>query len=187
MPKSRPLGEGVRLLRPMLDFRRSQIEDWLAELGQEFRTDASNEGRGFTRNRIRHDLLPLLEEQFNPAIRQVLTTLSGQAAETAEFLRRQAEELADRALQSTTPETLRIDCSPLHSVDTVLVRETLRVIWIRAAWPLKRMGYREWQRLADLVIAGTAVNLPGEIDARRRGSLLVLTRTSPGPAEDWSR
>lgn len=182
IPKSRPLCEGVRLFRPLLGFRRWQIEDWLAELGQDFRTDASNEDRGFTRNRIRHDLLPLLEEQFNPAIRQVLATLSGQAAETAEFLRRQAEELADRALQSTTPETVRIDCSPLQSVDAVLIRETLRVVWSRAAWPLKRMGYREWQRLAELVVDGTAVNLPGQIDARRRGSLLVLSRPNAEPS-----
>ncbi len=177
MPKSRPLFDGVRLFRPLLGFRRPQIEEWLAELGQDFRTDTSNDDRGFTRNRIRHDLLPLLEEQFNPAFRQVLASLSDQAAEAAEFLRRQAEELADRAAQSATTETLRIDCSTLRSVDAVLVRETLRVIWSRAGWPLKRMGYREWQRLAELVADGTAANLPGQINARRRGSLLVLTRS----------
>ena len=178
MPKSRPLRDGVRLIRPLLEFRRSQIEDWLAELGQDFRTDASNEDRGFTRNRIRHDLLPLLEDQFNPAFRQVLASLSDQAAEAAAFLRSQAEELADRAAQSAAPETLRIDCSTLQSVDAVLVRETLRVIWSRAGWPLKRMGYREWQRLAELVTDGTAANFPGKIDARRRGALLVLTRSA---------
>jgi tRNA(Ile)-lysidine synthase len=178
MSKSRLLSDGVRLFRPLLGFRRSLIEGWLAELGQDFRTDASNDDRGFTRNRIRHDLLPLLEEQFNPAFRQVLSSLSHQAAEAAAFLRRQAEELADRAVQSATLETLRIDCSTLQSVDAVLVRETLRVIWSRAGWPLKRMGYREWQRLAELVTDGTATNLPGQIDARRRGSLLVLTRPS---------
>ncbi len=176
MPKSRPLTESVRLYRPLLTIRRRQIEDWLTELGQDFRTDASNQNLGFTRNRIRHDLLPLLEEQFNPAFRQVLASLSDQAAEAAAFLRRQAEDLADRAVQSATPEKLRIDCSILQSVDAVLIRETLRVIWSRAGWPLKRMGYREWQRLAELVADGPAANLPGQIDARRRGTLLVLTR-----------
>ncbi len=183
MPKSRFLCDEVRLFRPLLGFRRSQIEEWLAELEQDFQTDASNDDRGFTRNRIRHDLLPLLEEQFNPAFREVLASLSAQAAEAAALLRRQAEELADRAVQSATPETLRINCSILQSVDTVLVRETLRVIWSRAGWPLKRMGYREWQRLAELVSDGTAANLPGQIDARRRGSLLILTRPSSEPAQ----
>jgi tRNA(Ile)-lysidine synthase len=183
MPTSRLLRDGVRLFRPLLGFRRSQIEAWLTELGQDFRTDSSNEDRGFTRNRIRHDLLPLLEEQFNPAFRQVLASLSDQAAEAAAYLRRQAEELATRVVQSTTLETLRIDCSVLQSVDAVLVRETLRVIWSRTGWPLKRMGYREWQRLADLVVEGTATNLPGQIDARRRGSLLVLTRPSSESVE----
>jgi tRNA(Ile)-lysidine synthase len=180
MPKSRPLTESVRLYRPLLATRREQIEHWLTELGQNFRTDASNNDRGFTRNRIRHDLLPLLEEQFNPAFRQVLASLSSQAAEVAAFLRRQAETLADRALQSASSEALRIDCSVLQAVDPVLVREVLRVIWSRADWPLKRMGSREWYRLSELVVAGSAAHLPGRIDARRRGSLLVLNRPASG-------
>lgn len=183
MPHSRPLRDGIRLIRPLLSVRREQIELWLNEIGQGFRIDASNQDRGFTRNRIRHDLLPLLEEQFNPAFRQVLASLSEQAAETAAFLRRQAEELADRVVQSSTPETLRIDCVPLQAADPVLIRETLRAIWSRAGWPLKRMGFREWQRLAELVIDGTAINLPGQIDARRRGTLLILSRPATGPSE----
>ncbi|MBI1312752.1 tRNA lysidine(34) synthetase TilS [bacterium] len=179
MPHARPLQSAIELIRPLLSIRREQIEQWLSEIGQDFRIDASNLDRGFTRNRIRHDLLPLLEEQFNPAFRQVLASLSEQAVEAAAFVRRRAEELADRALQSATSETLRIDCSLLQPGEPVLIRETLRTIWSRAGWPLKRMGFREWQRLSELVVDGPAVNLAGQIDARRRGTLLILTRPIP--------
>ncbi len=178
IPKSRSLSAEVRLIRPLLDVRRDGVERWLSEIGQDYRTDTTNEDRRFTRNRIRHDLLPLLEQQFNPAFRQVLASLSEQAAETSDFMRRLAEELADGVVQSTSADTIRIDCQPLQSVDRVLIREVLRVIWNRAGWPLKRMGFQEWQRLADLTHAGVALNLPGRIDARRRGTLLILSNPS---------
>ncbi|MHC4879287.1 MAG: tRNA lysidine(34) synthetase TilS [Planctomycetota bacterium] len=178
IPKSRSLSDRIQLIRPLLSVRRELVEQWLRDIGQDYRTDASNIDRRFTRNRIRHDLLPLLEQQFNSAFRQVLASLSEQAAETSAFLRRHAEDLADDVLQSSGPETIRVDCLPLQSLDRVLIREVLRVIWGRAGWPLKRMGFREWQRLADLTFDGVAFNLPDRIDARRRGALLILSKPS---------
>ena len=41
---------------------------YLDALGQPYRVDATNDDRRLTRNRIRHELLPLLAEEYNPAI-----------------------------------------------------------------------------------------------------------------------
>ena len=49
------------ILRPLLATSRTEIEAWLRRLGQEWREDSSNRHLTFTRNRIRHELLPLLE------------------------------------------------------------------------------------------------------------------------------
>lgn len=176
MPVSRPLHAGIRLIRPLLKTRRLDVERWLTGIHQDFRIDTSNTDRRFTRNRLRHDLLPLIEQEFNPAFRRALHHLSQQAAETSEFLQAHAEILAEQAVAATADETLKINCTKLESAPTVLVRETLRLIWKRSGWPLKHMGFREWQRLAEIVDLGGAVSLPGRTDARRRGALLVLTR-----------
>jgi len=70
-------------VRPLLDISRSEIERYLRSCGLEWREDASNSDTIYLRNRIRHQLLPLLEE-YNPAIRSCLAAtaslLSGDEA-----------------------------------------------------------------------------------------------------------
>lgn len=70
----------LRVIRPMLKVRRVEVLEYLSAQGLKFREDSSNVDTRFTRNRIRHELLPLLEREFNPAIRDVLLN-------TAEILR----------------------------------------------------------------------------------------------------
>lgn len=73
MPAVRPLllqdqpVPGVRVVRPMLKIARSEILQYLGENDISWREDASNQDRAFLRNRVRHEVLPLLEE-LNPRI-----------------------------------------------------------------------------------------------------------------------
>lgn len=60
-----------RVARPLLGVSRSEITRYLADLGIEARADASNDDRRFLRNRIRHELLPLIES-WNPRIEEML-------------------------------------------------------------------------------------------------------------------
>jgi tRNA(Ile)-lysidine synthase len=64
MPKGVPLQ--VRIVRPMLEVTREEVEQYLTALGQPWREDESNLDRRFARNRVRHDLLPLLQPQHLP-------------------------------------------------------------------------------------------------------------------------
>ena len=66
IPRCRRLSPAVTLIRPLLEVRRAELVDYLASLGQSYREDSSNLDRRFTRNRIRHDLLPQLAKDFNP-------------------------------------------------------------------------------------------------------------------------
>lgn len=63
------------ILRPMLGVRRVELEAWLRELGQPWREDATNADVAFTRNRVRHELLPGLAT-FNPQIAKLLAQLA---------------------------------------------------------------------------------------------------------------
>jgi tRNA(Ile)-lysidine synthase len=67
----RQLGD-LRVVRPLLKARRAEVIEYLNAQGLKFREDSSNVDTKFTRNRIRHELLPLLEREYNPAIRDVL-------------------------------------------------------------------------------------------------------------------
>ncbi|MFL6302606.1 MAG: tRNA lysidine(34) synthetase TilS [Candidatus Sulfotelmatobacter sp.] len=60
------------IVRPLLTTRRRDLECYLRELGQSWRDDATNLSTKFTRNRVRHLLLPLLEKEFNPSVAETL-------------------------------------------------------------------------------------------------------------------
>jgi tRNA(Ile)-lysidine synthase len=63
------------ILRPFLGARRIEIEAWLRSIAQPWREDASNADTAFTRNRIRHELLPMLST-YNPQIHSQLANLA---------------------------------------------------------------------------------------------------------------
>ena len=88
----------VRIVRPLLSVSRDEIEAYLESLGQSWREDASNLDHRFLRNRVRHELLPLLEREYNPNMRQALSDLADLArAEEAYWQEPVEHELRTRA------------------------------------------------------------------------------------------
>src|SRR5207249_1329542 len=70
----------VRVARPLLKIDRATTQAYCAFFGQPVVEDPSNQSRAYTRNRVRLDLLPVLE-RFNPAVRSVLSRTAELAAD----------------------------------------------------------------------------------------------------------
>jgi tRNA(Ile)-lysidine synthase len=64
------------IIRPLLAFRRRELQDYLGEIKQDWREDATNADTSFTRNRVRKLILPVLEKEFNPAVSENLAELA---------------------------------------------------------------------------------------------------------------
>ena len=77
---TRPVARAGRILRPLLSVRRGELEEYLRAQKQPWRTDSSNSDEAFTRNRVRHRLLPVLRE-YNPGIDTALANLATLARE----------------------------------------------------------------------------------------------------------
>lgn len=174
-----PLWDGIQLIRPLLGVSRADIEAWLRELGQDWRVDASNADPGFTRNRIRHELLPLLRRDFNPRVDDILRRLGEQARETADLVESLAAEYLSRALRECGPERVQLDVTEFASLPRHLVREVGALLWRRQNWPAQPMTFDHWDRLAGLMSAnpaGPALSLPGFFQATRTGTRLEIER-----------
>ena len=90
---SRPVdGAEVRFARPLLGLSRADTEAYCRALGLEPRMDESNRSPEFTRNRIRNELLPVLEE-LNPGVRDALLRLSTAAARDLAYLDAEADRV----------------------------------------------------------------------------------------------
>jgi tRNA(Ile)-lysidine synthase len=182
---SRPLSPSVTLVRPLLAARRREVLGYLQAICQDFRTDHTNSDTRWTRNRLRHELLPLLRDRYNSGVDDALLRLAVQADEAQQVIAGVAEQLAgeyvvvDREPQlqvAGKPLRVSVDSRQLQVVPVLLIREVCRVAWRDAGWPMQAMGFDEWQAVAELV-QGTReapVNLPGGVRARRDSGKLVL-------------
>lgn len=89
---------GNSIIRPLLSTRRAELRQYLRDIGQPWREDASNADLSFARNRVRAELLPLLQRHYNPSLVDAL-------AATAEIARAE-EEFWDAELARLVPTVL---------------------------------------------------------------------------------
>lgn len=179
MPRERRLESGIMLVRPLLEVTRSQVVEYLQSLGQDYREDATNLDETYTRNRIRRQLLPLLERDFQPDVRQTLLRLAHQAGEAQQAIEALAADLFERvAAAKTVNDECRLLWQPLVSQPRHLIRELFALVWKQRHWPRQNMGFDQWDRLAEIAVHGGAATLPGRIDARRSGKFVILQRGS---------
>ena len=151
MARVRPLGMDVTLIRPFLAVRREQVVGYLAELGQPYRHDSSNLDVKFTRNRIRHQLLPSLAEDFNPGVVDALLRLGSMAGETQTVIDDIVSDLADRCVSREPSGGVLLNVPKLGPQPRHLLRELLIAAWREQGWPLGSMGFAEWDLLADML------------------------------------
>jgi len=94
-----PRVEG-RIIRPLLEIDRRDLEDYLEEKGGEHVFDESNLDRRFLRNRIRLDLIPLLAEEYNPEVVRLLARTADILRQEDDYLERLAAAKADKIFYS---------------------------------------------------------------------------------------
>ena len=85
-----------RLLRPLLGLPRAVLEEYCRLEGLNYCYDSSNSDLHYSRNRLRQELLPYLEEHFNPQVKQQLARTAGLLQEDASCLEQLAAELLAR-------------------------------------------------------------------------------------------
>jgi tRNA(Ile)-lysidine synthase len=122
------------ILRPLLGTTRTEVEAYLQQLGQDWREDSSNAELVYTRNRLRHELLPLLEG-WNPRIREHLTQMADLAREEEAWAQSQVALLAKQVLLTGRPVRgggragsggMAIDVARLAEQPVALQRRLLR-------------------------------------------------------------
>jgi tRNA(Ile)-lysidine synthase len=115
----------IRLARPLLRTSRATTAAYCSEVGLVLVDDPSNQTRSYTRNRVRLDLLPVLE-RFNPAIRNVLARTADLAAEDVAVLDALVDELHATLVRSQQPDVIEYDLPMWRTHPRALQRRVLR-------------------------------------------------------------
>ncbi len=111
------------LVRPLLEIDRSEIESWLHEHEIVWKEDQTNQDRTLARNRLRHEVLPLLRDAFNPQLDSALSNLATLARDEEEYWE---AELGRRLLPGTSHQPLVLPVSVLAQAPPALARRLVR-------------------------------------------------------------
>jgi tRNA(Ile)-lysidine synthase len=177
------------VVRPFIDTSRAEIRDFLRAAHIAFREDASNADLAIPRNRIRHELLPLLDARFTPGIVDVLDREAAIARDDADYIEGAARAAAAR-LVSQTARGVELDRDGLVAEPPAIARRVIRLAQQKAAGPDRFVGFDAVDAVHRFAVSKSTgqLDLPGH-RVNRRGGSLVLTgsrgREKPSPAADF--
>ena len=178
-----PKRDGM-VIRPLLGVWRSEVLEYLRARGIDYRTDSSNLGRKYLRNRVRHDLIPAMEA-YNPAVRESLTRLGAIMVDTAANIDRQTDAAFSRTLKSAHVGQFALDSHKFGGYDRAVQRNILRRAFEQLRPDLAPLPFRHIENILSLARreeTGAVVGLPGGAQARLEHGSIVLSH-GEGPPE----
>ena len=172
------------LVRPLLEIDRAEIEAWLRERNIAWREDASNQNRTYVRNRLRHEILPLLRETFNPNLDETLSNMATVA--------RDEELYWESTLPSPQPRVPSPQTLALHQLTgtaPAVARRLIRAAISQAKGDLRQIDFGHVERILEMARSRDGhdrVQLPG-LDVIRSFEWIRLVPTNDhGPVPDFS-
>lgn len=164
-------------IRPLLDVTRVEIEQYLRCCSLEWREDASNSDTVYLRNRIRHQLLPLLE-QYNPAIRKSLNStaliLSGDEALLSELTEQAFGEVC-----RVEEEGIACSVGKLRGLNIALKRRVIRHAFKQLTGTLQAVSLRHINAIFEIIDSdrpNSRLDLPQSVTALREYDRLLIMR-----------
>jgi tRNA(Ile)-lysidine synthase len=172
----RPLTPEITLVRPLLDVTRSETLEFCQQLQLPIWFDRANHNKQYARNRIRIDLIPYLQENFNPQAENSL-------AQTAELLRADVEYLETMAKQllqtATSSESNQLNRFYLKNAPLALQRRVIRQFLAQVI--AKSPNFEQIDAVANLISAPNRTRtstLSGGIVAEVIDDWIVLQKIS---------
>jgi tRNA(Ile)-lysidine synthase len=175
------------IIRPLLCVGRQDIETYLDELGQGYKTDSTNNALDYTRNKIRNTLIPVLEELNSEAVEHIVS-LAMDAENADRFVEAQAEKIFNRAklkncMNKVSPDknnvSIYLDITMLRQTDSVVLYKLIHNALIKLAEKKKDITRRHIESVVSLIFTdtGKSVMLPYNMSARRSYDILIIERT----------
>ena len=177
---------GIKFIRPMLQIRRREIQQYCRLAGILWREDDSNSDVRFRRNWIRHRLLSYLQSQSTTDITEALSNLSRKACAMDEKIEQYAQKLWTQALLEQEPgRTVLCAAGIAEAVEPVAAAVIRRGIE-GAGCGLRYVNRGHYQRLIELVKNGRGcVSLPGGFEAAVSGEKIIFARAQPERPTDF--
>ena len=167
--------EGIIFVRPLLGVSRIDVENYLKIKKIPFCTDHTNRQRIYERNKVRHELLPLLAREYNPQIIDALSDLAATSGEDYEFLSMHARKQFEKSVTISRGK-VRIDLKSIRRQHPAIVRMTLRQMVEVLSKDTAALTFEHAHALESLVFQNGpgVLDLPNHLKAIKNQEFLEL-------------
>ncbi|MBF0516676.1 MAG: tRNA lysidine(34) synthetase TilS [Nitrospirae bacterium] len=171
-----------KIIRPLIDTTRADIEKYIDSIdatnsgGLKFVTDSSNLTQKYTRNKVRHSLLPVLK-QYNPNIVDTLTRNADIIRDENTYMERLSIKKTMTLISRRTDRTVELFLLPLQTLEKTIQRRVLKTA-LGSVDSLKGIGAIHIDDIIELVKhapTGASIDLPRGIRAIKGYSLVTIT------------
>jgi len=172
-----PLVEGT-IVRPLIQVEHKEIETYLTKKGIEFRIDESNLDRRFLRNRIRLDLIPYIQENFEPEIVSSLGRAASIIREEDSLLEKIAQENTKKVV-SKKNNRISLEVKPLSSLPRAMARRVVRDFISELRGNLREISFEDVESVLCLREGKEFPLRKDHVLRREQGQIFQKTKIPP--------
>ncbi len=180
IPRKRHLVKNTYIIRPIMDFKKSEIYQYAKERNLQWREDETNTLTNYTRNKIRLDLLPKIQQDFSPAIFDLINRTSRLIRGADQFINEFVEGAAETMIKDRRKDRFYINIAQLDTYSEFIQGEVIRAC-LSNVFKLLPPNIKVIDRVLSLVNSpsGAIADINKQIYALKdRGVIIFAQRTA---------
>ena len=169
---------GFTIIRPLIEFERKDVLRYLKKNKFKSVLDASNFNSKFLRNKVRKELLPVLEKKFNRNIKEVLCNLSSIAQSDYDYLSLISKKVFKDVRCKFCKDKIELDITKLKNLHKSLQRMVLRLALEKLQGDTRRLNYKHWEEIEALLYSrpsNSIVDLPRQMSVLKRNNRFIIS------------
>ena len=179
IPPLRPLdpASGITVIRPLINATPVEICSYCHEAQLVYYIDASNVSPVYLRNKIRHELIPHLEQDYNPRVIHTLSTTAELVQDDDDYISGRVCEMMGQITEVILPHEVIINIPALSRQHIAIQRRIIRQAVYELAGDLEDFESIHVEKVLELARSGktgSRISLPGNLQARREYDRIIL-------------
>jgi tRNA(Ile)-lysidine synthase len=169
---------GTTFIRPLLCLSRKEIEDYLLSEDIKWQTDRTNLDCCFTRNRIRHRVLPILQRQAKSDIVELLFVLSRHCLAFSEAIERQAKKALQQCVLNQSKHFISVDTDRFNNYPSLLKVEIIQNAMQQCGIGLQKITMEHYDRIIKFLTKsrpGKTLQLPDKAVIKKQQKSFCLS------------
>ncbi|MBW8015387.1 MAG: tRNA lysidine(34) synthetase TilS [Planctomycetes bacterium] len=161
-------GSSVMFVRPLLYITKKEIIAYCKDRGIQWRHDHTNDEFGYTRNKIRHMVIPYLQEQSNGPLAESLSALSRNSQKLYERIERKIEVLKDELFRQLPSGSISIAGKIMKDQTPIIQAEIIRLALVKVGCGQRDVTRKHYHKTISLLTGpgGKIIELPGGFTAK---------------------